>query len=59
METRKRHGLGLMINGVLFVVAGAVVFGTAITPVWLPVAIQVIGVVSEVLGFKLVYPDHD
>lgn len=57
MSKRKKHGIFIVINGVLLATAGAVIFATDATPVLLPIILQSVGVLFGLLGFAFVYPD--
>lgn len=59
MTARKKKGLGLMISGGIAIAVGAIVIATTSTPDWLPVVLNVIGLIGNALGFKLVFPDHE
>jgi ABC-type uncharacterized transport system permease subunit len=59
MEARKRKGIGFMISGVVFLGVGGALFGTDVTPDWLPVVVQGIGLIANLLGFTTVFPDTD
>lgn len=59
MTVRKKRGLGSIISGVIFIGVGAVVYATTVTPDWLPLIIQGIGAIANIVGFALVFPDTD
>jgi ABC-type uncharacterized transport system permease subunit len=59
METRKKKGIGFMISGVVFLGVGGALFGIEATPDWLPIVVQGIGLIANLLGFSTVFPDVD
>lgn len=59
MTPRKKRGVGYIISGVVFVGVGGVLFGTDASPDWLPVVVQGIGLIANLLGFTTVFPDTD
>jgi hypothetical protein len=58
MTTRKKKGVGLLISGAVFVVAGGVFIGMPTTPDWLGPAMSLVGLVANFLGFVVVFPDE-
>jgi ABC-type uncharacterized transport system permease subunit len=56
MTDRKKKGLGFIISGLVFVLAGIILYATASTPAWLNVFIQGIGWLGTTLGFILSLP---
>lgn len=57
MTRRKKWGILTVINGSFLIVIGILVFSTASTPIFLGVVIQALGVLFDLFGFSLVYPD--
>lgn len=56
MTVRKKKGLGLIISGLVFVLAGVIMVATQSTPVWLSVVIGAIGWLGNTIGLVLVLP---
>jgi hypothetical protein len=59
MLTRKKKGIGLLIGGVGAIGGGLALLLTQSTPEWISLALQVMGVVANVFGFTVVYPDGE
>lgn len=59
MTPRKKRGIGYIISGAVFIGAGGVLFGTEVTPDWLPIIVQGIGLIANLLGFTAVFPDTE
>lgn len=59
MTARKKKGIVTMISGVIFIVVGAIIYGTASTPAWVGQAISIIGMVGQFFGFIFVFPDTE
>jgi uncharacterized protein (DUF983 family) len=59
LTTRKRRALGIMIGGVITVAIGAIVYATTKTPLWVPLAVQGVGMIGNLLGFAWAFPDTD
>jgi hypothetical protein len=56
MTVRKKKGVGLIISGLVFVLAGVLLVATQATPTWFNVVIAGIGWLGNTLGFILVLP---
>ena len=56
MTVRKKKGVGLIISGLVFVLAGIVMYATASTPAWLNIIIAGIGWLGNTIGFILILP---
>ena len=59
LSARKKKGLGMLISGVVFLAVGGVFMAVDTTPDWLAVVMQAVGVIGNLLGFKIVFPDTD
>ena len=59
MTGRKKKGIGYIISGAVFVAVGAVFMGTTVTPDWLALVVQGIGLVANLIGFTTVFPDTE
>lgn len=59
LTARKKKGLGIMIGGAITVAIGAIVYATTQTPAWVPLAIQGVGMIGNLIGFAWVFPDTD
>ena len=59
MTVRKKRGLVTIISGIIFIGVGAVVYTTTVTPDWVPLIVQGIGAIANLVGFVLVFPDTD
>jgi ABC-type uncharacterized transport system permease subunit len=59
MTDRKKVGIGFLITSVIFAVVGGTFLATEVTPQWIALLIDGIGLVAGLLGFKVVYPDKD
>lgn len=57
MTTRQKTGIGLVIGGVLALLVGGVFLGTEVTPEWVGFLVQGVGVIADLLGFKVVLPN--
>ena len=57
MTDRKKKGIGFMVSGAVFAVAGVVFYSMPITPEWLAPAFGLIALVGNFLGFVIVFPD--
>lgn len=57
MTARKKKGIGFLISGAVFVVAGGVFLGMPVTPDWLGPVMGLVGLVANFLGFVVVFPD--
>ena len=57
MTRRKKWGILTLVNGSLLIFIGILVFSTSATPVFVPVVIQALGVLFDLFGFSLVFPD--
>ena len=55
LTVRKKTAIGLVITGVVCVAIGIILGVTAITPVWVPVALLVIDVALTAIGIPLLY----
>lgn len=56
MTARKKKGTGLVISGLVFVLAGIILIATQSTPTWLNIIIAGIGWLGNTIGFILVLP---
>jgi len=56
MTARKKKGLGFIVSGGVFLIAGVICFATQATPVWFPTVISVIGLVANGLGLVTTFP---
>lgn len=56
LSDRKKKGVGFIIGGLAFVLAGIVIMVTTSSPVWLDVMIGGIGWLGNTLGFVLILP---
>ena len=59
MTDRKKKGIGFLISGVVFLGVGGVFIGMEVTPDWLAMVIQGVGLIANLLGFATVFPDRD
>lgn len=59
MTDRKKKGIGFLISGVVFLGVGGVFIGLDVTPDWLAMVIQGVGLIANLLGFATVFPDQD
>ena len=59
MTDRKKKGVTMMVTGGLGIAAGIIVYATTQTPTWVPLVIQVVGIVAGFFGITVVYPDTD
>lgn len=57
MDNRKKRGIGYMISGVVFLAVGGAMVGTDVTPEWLSLVVQGVGLIANMLGFATVFPD--
>lgn len=56
MSQRKKIGLGMIITGALFLIAGIVTFIAPATPSWLPTILAIVGSIAGVLGLAVTLP---
>jgi len=56
MSQRKKLGLGMIITGALFLIAGIVTFIMPATPSWLPTLLTIIASVAGVIGLAVTIP---
>lgn len=54
LSDRQKKGIGFLITAALFGLAGAILLAFAVTPVWVPVVLDVIVVVAGVVGITVV-----
>lgn len=54
LSDRQRKGIGFLITAALFGLAGAILLAFSVTPVWVPVVLDVIVVVAGVVGITVV-----
>ncbi len=59
MTVRKKKGVITMVSGVIFIVVGAIIYGTTLTPAWVGQAVVLIGMVGQFFGFIFVFPDTE
>ena len=59
MTPRQKRGISIGVGGLAGLVAGAVIYFTMATPDWLPLALQIVGLVGGVLGFSIVLPNTE
>ena len=58
MSARKKLALGMVITGLVLVAIGIIIGVTAITPVWVPIALLALDAVLTIVGLPLLYkPD--
>jgi len=57
MSTKKKKGLGLILSGAAFLVAGIFIIGSNI-PSFLPQIFAIVALVTNALGIVFVYPDE-
>ena len=57
MTARKKKGIGFLISGAVFIVAGGVFVGVPTTPDWLVPVMGLVGLIANFLGFVVVFPD--
>ena len=53
MTARQVRGIGFLVTGGLFFLAGIVSLAISSTPTWVPIVINAVGVVLNVLGVAL------
>jgi hypothetical protein len=54
LTARQKKGLGYLIGAVILAIAGAVLLIWSVTPVWVPVVLDVLVVVAGVLGISVI-----
>lgn len=54
MTDRQKKGIGFLVTAAVFGLAGAVLLAFSVTPVWVPVVIDVLVVVAGVVGITVV-----
>ena len=54
MTDRQKKGIGFLVTAAVFGLAGAVLLAVSVTPVWVPVVLDVIVVVAGVVGITVV-----
>lgn len=59
LTARKKRGIGFLIGGVAFLVTGGIFIGLEATPDFLGLIFQAVGMLAELFGFKVVFPDTD
>ncbi len=59
MTNRVKQGIGNIISGAVFIAVGIIMIALVSTPVWVPVAISVIGSIVSVLGLRVAFPDNE
>lgn len=59
MTARKKKGIGFLITAGIFAIVGGVFIGTDVTPEWVGLLTQGIGLIAGLLGFKIVSPDTE
>lgn len=59
MTPRKKRGLGFLISGAAFIILGVILTAGKQIPIAWPMIVELIGMVLEALGFRVVFPDID
>ena len=54
LSDRQKKGIGFLVTAAVFGLAGAVLLAFKVTPVWVPVVLDVIVVVAGVVGISVV-----
>lgn len=59
MTSRQNKGIGFLISGAAFILLGVFNVGFEVTPEWVTVVLDVVGLVAGYFGYRFVRPESE